>query len=54
MTFVHDVGVIADIECFFHVVVGDEYANISGGEISNFRLNVTYRNGIDAGKWSRP
>src|SRR5215510_16264360 len=47
---IDDVGAVGEVECFAHVMVGDEHADTARGEPPHQPLNVDYGLGIDAGE----
>ena len=50
VSLVYDIGTMTDIECFAHVVVGNQDANAPVGQSLNLAFYVRDRDGVDSGK----
>ena len=51
LTFADDVRLLADVECFPDIVIGQKYAYVPRLEMLNDLLDFTNGNGVDAREW---
>ncbi|BBG30867.1 pyruvate decarboxylase [Zymobacter palmae] len=51
LAITYDVGVIADIQRFTHVVIGNQNADAAVAQLTNDVLDFTHRDGVDAREW---
>ena len=50
MSFAYDVSAFANIQSFTHIVVRDQYANVTGFKMGNDIFDIRDGDGIDACK----
>ena len=50
-TGTNNISMIADAECFAHVVVGNQYPDIALFQEANDFLDFEYGNRVDPGEW---
>ena len=50
MAFTDNIGMLADIQCFTHIVVGDQHTNTFVPQVADNTFDVIDRDGVNPGK----